>query len=433
VTDRPNILYIFTDQQSAGALSCAGNEELHTPASDALAARGARFDRAYCTYPLCTPARASMFAGRMPHELGITGNGHEIDEAFRRQTLGVLLGRAGYDCAYGGKWHVPQAAIPDGEHGFRRICGFNDLALPEACAEFMAARRDGPFFLVASFDNPHNICEWRREQALPWGDLPTPPVVEDCPALPPNFAIAPFEAEAVTLLRNADPRIYPGPGYSNEQWRRYRWAYHCLVEKVDAQIGRVLDALEAAGLADRTLVLLSSDHGDHQGCHHLAQKTIPYEEALRVPLIAAGVGVAAGRVDRHLVSNGLDLYATVCDAAGVELPEGVRGRSLRPLLAGDEPDDWPDHLVCESRLGPGHYAARVVCTERYKYVAYDYGAYREQLFDLQRDPGEMVNLAVRSRLGEVLQQHRERLRDWCQQTGDTFAVGHDSGLTRRMR
>ena len=125
MTEKPNILYIFTDQQFAGAMSCAGNEDVHTPSLDRLAAEGVRFEKAYCAFPLCTPSRASMFAGRWPHELGIKGNGVPIGEAFQPEELGHLLSNAGYDCAYGGKWHVPEIAIPDG-HGFRNINGFDD-------------------------------------------------------------------------------------------------------------------------------------------------------------------------------------------------------------------------------------------------------------------------------------------------------------------
>ena len=178
MSKRPNILYIFTDQQSADAMSCAGNGDLCTPGMDRLAANGARFRNAYCSYPLCTPRRASMFTGKMPHELGITGNGAPVPEERVPMGLGNVLSEAGYDCAYAGKWHVPQIAIPDREHGFRRICGFDDNSIAATCAEFMAEDRDRPFFLVAAFDNPHNICEWGREQfgdnKAPWGSLPCP-------------------------------------------------------------------------------------------------------------------------------------------------------------------------------------------------------------------------------------------------------------------
>ncbi|MBT4820991.1 MAG: sulfatase-like hydrolase/transferase, partial [Lentisphaerae bacterium] len=128
--DRPNILYVYTDQQSASAMGCMGNSELSTPVMDRLAAEGALFTQTYCTQPLCTPSRGSMFTGMMPHECGTWCNGESIREDVQSQGLGRLLSAAGYDCAYGGKWHVPQIAMPEENgHGFRRISGFNDHEL----------------------------------------------------------------------------------------------------------------------------------------------------------------------------------------------------------------------------------------------------------------------------------------------------------------
>jgi len=425
--DHPNILYIFTDQQYSGAMSCAGNTDLHTPAMDSIAQNGVRFEKAYCTYPLCTPSRASMFSGRMPHEVGITTNGQPISEAFRSQELGHLLSNAGYECVYGGKWHVPEIAIPE-SHGFRRICGFDDVALPVRCREFLESSHGKPFFLVAAFDNPHNICEWRRGQVLPWDPIGEPPSVEDCPPLPANFAIPPFEPEAIRVTTAGNRRIYPGSEYSDEQWRRYRWAYYRLVEKVDAQIGEILEALRNTGLAENTLVIFSSDHGDGHGCHHLVQKTFMYDEATHVPMLVSMPGVTkAGHVDStHVVSNGLDFYVTVCDFAGVELPEGLHGHSLYALLNGNENVEWTDHLVAETRFGSSDSEARMVRTERYKYIVYGWGAYREQLFDMEKDPGEMINQAVYSKYKDVLQHHRNLLRNWCEKTNDTFNGHHYS-------
>lgn len=197
-------------------MSCAGNEDLRTPAMDSLAQTGVLFSKTYCTYPLCTPARSSFFTGRMPHEVGITGNGQPIDERFRPEEMGFLLQRAGYDCVYGGKWHIPELAIPDGENGFRRICGFDDAHLAERCSEYLAQPREKPFLMVASFDNPHNICEWARRQVLPWGPIQDAPT-EECPTLPPNHAILAFEPEAIRLAQAWSPRVYPVRQWSHEE------------------------------------------------------------------------------------------------------------------------------------------------------------------------------------------------------------------------
>ena len=411
---QPNILYVFTDQQTAGAMSCAGNTDLHTPAMDSLASAGTRFERAYCTYPLCTPARASMFTGQMPHTVGIGGNGEDIGEAFRARELGVVLSDVGYECVYGGKWHVPEIALPEG-HGFRQICGFDDVGLPEACAEFLAAPHERPFLLVAAFDNPHNICEWSRDQPLPWGNVP-PAHLADCPALPANCALAPCEPEAVRRERSR-VGIYRDAAYTPEDWRRYRHAYFRLVEKVDAQIGAILEALRAAGLDEETVVIFSSDHGEANGAHLWNQKTVLYEESVRVPLILREPGGKGARVDARLVSNGLDLFPTICDYAGVEVPEGLPGRSLRPLVAGELVADWRDHLVIETALDCDGTTGLAVCSARHKYVLYSFGKYREQLYDLGKDPGEMVNLAGCSSHAALVEECRDLLARWIEETG----------------
>ena len=423
--DRPNILYIFTDQQYAGAMSCTGNPDLHTPAMDSIAEAGVRFEQAYCTYPLCTPSRASMWTGRMPHEVGVRWNFDSMTDTARQQGLGHILSAAGYECVYGGKWHIPDVLeIPEG-HGFRSICNINDNLLADRCVDFLKGRHEKPFFLVASFDNPHNIMDWVQERVLPWGPIPDVPVLENCPNLPPNHAVPPFEPAVIRLQHRAEPVHSFVLDLTPEQWRRFRYAYYRLIEKVDRGIGRVLDALHETGLDEDTLVIFSSDHGDHHGAHSLYCKTFLYEEATRVPLLISMKGVAkVGHVDTaHLISNGLDLFPTVCDYAGAEVPEGLEGRSLRPLLEEGELADWRSHLVAETWLNRLDCAGRMVRSESYKYIVYCWGTHREQLFDLENDPGEMVNLAVESRYKGVLDEHRRHLREWCGRTGDNF--GHN--------
>ena len=422
---QPNILYIFTDQQSGDAMSCVGNEYVHTPAIDSLAESGTVFDLAYCPQPVCSPSRASMFTGLTPHECGVPRNNLQIDEELRPFELGNVLADAGYDCAYGGKWHVPTIALPDdGEHGFERICGFDDTHLAQRSIEFMERPRDKPFFLVASFDNPHNICEWARGQTLPWGAVPDAPT-EDCPNVPANYAIPPFEPMVIRYRQEPMHRALGGHQFSPEWWRHYRHAYFRLIEKVDGEIGKILDGLRRLGLEEDTLVIFSSDHGDGQGAHRWNQKTLFYEEQVRVPFIVSWKGVTKGGViDReHLVSNGLDLFPTICDYAGVTPPDHIEGQSVRPLAEGREPDAWRFWVTAEypHEIEPGWIVKSVMIrTMRYKYIAYSSGHYPEQLFDLERDPGEMVNMAVESRFKGILQGHRDLMRAWCQETKYDF-------------
>ena len=161
---RPNIVYIFTDQQVATAMSCARGANtygLHTPNMDAIANNGMRFEKAYCTFPLCTPSRSSMFTGRMPSELGITGNGKGIPEELREQELGYLVNQAGYECAHAGKWHLPTQGM-EGDHGFEVLCGMDDPLTAQVSADFIRRDHDKPFFLVSSFFQPHGCCPLHR-------------------------------------------------------------------------------------------------------------------------------------------------------------------------------------------------------------------------------------------------------------------------------
>ena len=166
--ERPNIIYIFTDQHTANAMSCAGNPDLHTPNLDRLAAAGIMFQNAYCTAPLSGPSRGAMFTGCYPGTTGLLVNGAPLQESLQTRTLGTLVKNAGYECAYGGKWHVPELDIPDKVRGFDQIYKHSDDGLAEACVEFLSRKHDKPFFLVASYDNPHNICEYARSQNLPY-------------------------------------------------------------------------------------------------------------------------------------------------------------------------------------------------------------------------------------------------------------------------
>jgi len=424
---RPNILFICTDQQFAGAMSCAGNGDLHTPAMDSLAASGVRFAQTYCTQPLCTPSRASLATGLMPHQLSVVGNGDGIPEQYRPHETGTLLSAAGYDCAYGGKWHVPKMSMEEG-HGFSRIHPFGDHGLADFCIDFLRQSHDQPFFLTANFDNPHNICEWARNEPLPWGEIERVPE-EQCPPLPANFATMPDEPQLLNWVRAGQLGIHPTGGWSPALWRQYRHAYYRLCEKVDAEIGRILQALHETGQEQNTVVIFTSDHGDGLGAHGWNQKWALWEEAVRVPLIVSQSGVTlAGGVDReHLVSNGLDLLPTLCDYAGIAPPAHAPGHSLRGLAEGRQQESWRDELVVETcwrepwdERSFRNASGRVLRTDRYKYVVYSWGQHREQLFDLESDPGEMVNLATCVRYQPVLVEHRDRLARWCEATGDGF-------------
>lgn len=428
----PDILIILTDQQSANMLSCAGNRYVSTPAMDRLAARGVRFDRAYCTNPVCAPSRFSLVTGRMPSEIGMRRNEDDatiepVPAIMREQALGHLLRQAGYETVYGGKVHLPGLSPED--IGFDFITRDERGGLARTCADLLEQPHHRPLCLFASFINPHDICymairdfpvsaleqdiirHGQVELASVDEALQLPPGMSAeefmagmCPPLPDNFEPQLGEPEAVSLLLQQLPfRHEARRHYTDHQWRMHRWAYRRLTERVDHEIGQVLDALHASGRENNTLVIFTSDHGDIDSAHRMDHKIAFYEEACRVPLIMAGPGVArGGQVDcEHLVSNGLDLLPTLCDVAGVPVPLGLPGHSLWPLLQGHCVTGWRPAIPVESEIGS------MVVTDRYKCARYDVGRDLEQLVDLQLDPGETRNLVTDAGYHQVLHEQRQ--------------------------
>ncbi len=425
---KPNILLIITDQQQAEAISATGNTDVKTPNIDRLAKNGVLFDRTYVTFPLCTPSRTSIFTGKMPHYLGVESNenGDNImAEKDKKNGLGNILKAAGYDCAYGGKWHAHEASISPG-NGFDKISDFGDIPLAENCINYLKEQKNKkkPFFLVASFDNPHNICEWARNQPLPYGNVPIP---EDAilPELPKNFAKSKTFPEALQIEQTASKRIYPTKNYTERDWRKYRYAYYHLVEQVDTEIGKIIDAIYNLGLDENTIIIFTSDHGDGNASHQWNQKTALFEESVKVPLIISSKNIKnKGERDRYtLISNGLDLYPTICELAGVSLPKGLLGKSLKPLLFTENYDRKREKIVIETKFA-GKYAyntrGRAVVGKKYKYILYSWGKNREQFFDLENDPYEMQNLANSKTHLEKLNEFRHYLYQWCKENNDNI-------------
>ena len=432
--DRLNVVFIMTDQQCVDALSAAGNTTMKTPALDRLAAAGLRFTKSYCTHPLCSPSRASLFTSRMPHELGVNSNVKASIPA-DVPTMGTVFRAAGYETVYTGKWHLPMpypALMPQRNRTEELVRGFRvlpvehevklepddsgrghaiDGMMADAAVKYLKNPPSKPFLLVVSLLNPHDICGASRRL----GEyLPRIQGV-DLPPLPANFSAV--EPELPSTGRRARSRKSQEFGdWTEKQWREYRAVYAKLMEEVDGHIGRVLAALDEAKLNDRTLIVFTSDHGEMLGSHQLVHKLKLYEESAAVPVIVCAPGGPRGQVDREHLVSGLDILPTLCDYAGVPPPAGAEGRSLRPLVEGKKAD-WRDHLVVE--VGASHNA-RMVRTARHKYVVFAQPEAQEQLFDLQEDRGETKNLAADEKLKPVLQAHRAKLQAWMKQTKDPF-------------
>ncbi|MHC4885320.1 MAG: sulfatase family protein [Planctomycetota bacterium] len=428
---RSNILFLLTDQQSASMMSCAGNAYLETPAMDALAAAGTRFDRAYCTNPVCLPSRMSLMSGEMPSALNIRHNGTAeatpVSESMQAASLGRVMKAAGYTVAYGGKRHLPEGLQPE-DMGFEYITGNEREELAAASADFIRREHDAPWCLWANLINPHDICymairdaqldnqsRWlvehgKRECDVLDDALRLPPHVsreeffaEHCPELPVNHEPQEEEPGAIGSLLDRRPfRRNARDHYTDEQWRMHRWAYCRLTERVDRQIGVILEALRATGQEEDTVIVFTSDHGDMDSAHRMEHKTVFYEEAAGVPMIVAQKGTTpGGRVCSSLVSNGLDLIPTLCDYAGVDVPAQLKGMSLRALAEGRSEELPRECIPVESELG------RMVVTDRFKYMRFDEGENGEQFMDRVEDPGEMRNAIVDACWGDEVARHRD--------------------------
>jgi choline-sulfatase len=429
---RPNILIIITDQQTADAMSNAGNKDLNTPAMDKLAANGVRFANAYCAQPLCSPSRSSMMCGKMPFQTGFIANAPEKDGQWpdSLQMMGSIFKHGGYKTGYVGKWHLPVPTTKISQHGFDYIentsfLDYNDAATPSYCARFIKENKDNPFLLVASFLNPHDICEWARNEELKMDVLGAAPPPDKCPALPANWKKPDNEPEMVREQQKVNPKTYPSVNWTADQWRQYRWAYNRLVEKVDNYIGMLLASLEKYGVAKNTIIIFTADHGDGYAAHSWNQKQILYEEAAKVPFIISRLGEWKSSTDHMLVCNGTDIIPSICGFADIQKPNGLMGVDISKRIENPA-KNLRDTLVIETDFANDvvllGISGRAVITNNLKYIVYNKGKVREQLFDLSKDPGEMNNLTTSTNHQKQLQQMRNYLTTWCKKNGDGFKM-----------
>ena len=431
---RPNILIIMTDQQTADAMSIAGNKDLHTPAMDKLAQNGVRFTKAYCAQPLCSPSRSAIMSGKMPFETGFIGNAPEKDGQWPEDLLmmGKIFQNGGYKTGYVGKWHLPVPTTKKSQHGFEFIentnfLDYNDAATPSFCARFIKENKNTPFLLVASFLNPHDICEWARDEDLKMDVLKDAPPPDQCPALPANWQIPANEPKIVRdQQKTVGLRTYPSVNYSPEKWRQYRWAYNRLVEKVDSYIEMVLASLKKYGIEKNTIIIFTADHGDGYSGHSWNQKQILYEESARLPFIISKIGEWKPRTDDLLVCNGTDIIPTICGFTGVPKPAYLKGIDISKKIENPQ-EKLRDTLVIETDFADNeellNISGRAVITKDYKYIVYNKGELKEQLFNLTTDPGEITNLAVNRSYRKELTAMRRYLKQWCKNNGDTFNSG----------
>ena len=463
---KPNILYLMTDQHRPDCLGCAGNSVIRTPHLDSIAADGVRFSSAYSSTPSCTPARSAILTGLSPWHHGMIGYGRvageypfELPRALRdagyylygiakmhwhpqRRLRGyheILLdesGRAetpGFISDYR-RWFKEQT--PDLDPDATGI-GWNDYrakayALPERlhptrwtadrAVEFIEKyERSEPFMLKVSFARPHSPYDppQRFLDMYDIDDMPAPAVGDW------ERSYAPHDDPPKPSLWHGDLGV--------EQARESRRAYYASVTFLDEQIGRILAALKQRGIYDNTLVIFFSDHGDMLGDHHLWRKTYAYEASAGIPMLlrwaeAMGMNRRRGGTRPQPVEL-RDVLPTFLDAAGAPIPDHLDGKSLLELVRGNTKDWRPyidlEHSMCYNK---DHWNALTDGKVKYIYYAFDG---REELFDLTNDPKELHNLAADPVHKIMLLQWRQNMIDHLSERGEQFV--RDGKLTIRKQ
>ncbi|MCK5700559.1 MAG: sulfatase-like hydrolase/transferase, partial [Cyclobacteriaceae bacterium] len=346
----------------------------------------------------------------------------------------------GYQTVWGGKWHLPESYPLRGKSTQRTIPGFEplhfydtirnypewgygdttDTYLADAAVSFIEGyANEKPFLLAVSFCNPHDICYIPRKPER----YPFPSKMDDLPPLPENFEIIPDEPDLIQKKRKLEyygDEIVFTDEYNSTDWQNYIYHYYRMTERVDQQIGRVLNALKEKGLDENTLIIFTSDHGDGAGSHKWAAKLNLYEESTKVPFIISWKGKITPGVNQRLIS-GLDVLPTMCDYAGIDMPASFLGKSLKSVLENPEAES-NGFVVTELATDPKNpeWKGRMIRMNQYKYNLYSKGERNEQLFDLADDPGEMQNLASESNMQEVKESLRNKLVKWMEETDDDF-------------
>jgi len=425
----PNILFIAVDDLRP-ELACYGNPFVKSPNIDALAGRGVRFVRAYCQYPLCNPSRSSLLTGRYPTTTGIMDNLKYFRDAHPTwQSLPEYFRAKGYVTARVGKiFHGgiddQQSWVEGGEAGMVRTPrtpqqagqyrqqsdrwvalegdGENqpDYRTATRAIELLEKHKAGPFFIAAGFVKPHSplIAPKRYFDLYDAEKIPLPPTFASEIRLPEG-------ATQGALTPNGD--LFIGRPASEKEAREMIRAYYACVSFVDAQVGRVLAALDRLKLRENTIVVFFGDHGYHLGeMGKWSKHNSLFEEGTRVPLVIAGPQVMSGRKSPRTVEL-LDIYPTLAALCSLPVPDGLEGQSLVPLLKDPEAQ-WkhPAYSFTRGRAGLG----QTVRNERYRLTVWDNGNRGMELYDYEMDPVQGRNLATDPAYAGDLAEMRMLLR-----------------------
>lgn len=417
-------------------MGCAGNPQVITPNLDRLAAQGTRFSHAYANIPVCGPCRGSLLTGQYPLTHKVVANDLPLPED--AVTVGELFKAAGYRTGYIGKWHldgIPREKwTPPGprRHGFDywavyncshdyyraakfykdhpeplEVEGYEPVVQTDLALEFMAEPTLRPFCLFLSWGPPHD---------------PYPMVPDAYRQL--------YDPDAIQMRPNVRP-IPPGPTSlaGTLDPRETIANYYAAITGLDEQVGRILDHLDAHNLAENTIFIFTSDHGDMLWSQGKMKKQQPYEEAISIPFILRWPGqTPAGRVEESLLSI-VDMAPSLLGLAGLPIPVEMQGTDLSPTMRGQEqsrPDSvfLMDIVPSDEGRRQGVPAWRGVRTNRYTYARRQNGA-GWLLYDNVQDPYQLVNRMDDPDFKEIRARMATRLDAWLKRTGDPFLSGRE--------
>ncbi|MDX1563903.1 MAG: sulfatase [Phycisphaeraceae bacterium] len=415
--DKPNVLLIPIDDLNDWVGCLDGHPQAKTPNIDALAKRGVLFANAHCQAPVCNPSRVSMLTGLYPESTGIyfLSPGTKASRVAKRaKTLTSRYRSEGYHVAVAGKlYHTGGGRFGGfGPYRKKKLSPFkghsawdwgafpeNDGQMPDAKiaawgTRELAKKRDQPFFIATGFYRPHvpQYVPQKWFDLYPGDTLQLPKVVAD------DLKDISKYAESLTRLKHVAPTHEWV--VKNDQWKPLVRSYLACVSFVDAQVGKVVAALDKSGQADNTIIVLYSDHGFHLGEKERWAKRSLWEDGTRVPMIIVGPGVAKGKVCTKPVEL-IDVYPTLLEMTGLKADPKHEGQSLLPLLKNPDAD-WP-HMARTS-FGPRNVAIK---SERYRYIRYNDGS--EEFYDHADDPHEWHNRIKDDKLADVIAEHRSRL------------------------
>lgn len=408
---RPNIIFMFADDQAYESMGYTGNTVIQTPNMDRLAADGVFFDKAFVTTPICAVSRASIFTGQHMRRHGIDDFNTPLSDEALAHSYPVLLRDAGYRTAFLGKYaighrmnkeYLSQAAEKfDLWYGFPQTISFKqevdgetryltDEMTTRAVKFMQSTPRDQPFCITMAYKEPHgplNYLDPDFPNYYEGVNIPAPKTMtKEAYDKLPDFVRHSLNGSGDESRYVENPELY-------QRGMQMLYAY---ISKMDQSVGTIIDAVHAMGIADNTVIIYSSDHGSFQGAHGIKGKWLLYEESIRVPLIVWDGRLPENRRGlRHdAMALNIDWAPTMLDYAGVDIPERMQGKSLRPVVEGDveslRDDAYFEHTYVHAnniRVTEG------IRTERWKFIRYPkQEPVYEELFDLEKDPVELNNL-----------------------------------------